>query len=245
MVASASHPAPSQPNMQGTTPGVTQRSPETGNNATSSTGRHNEEEPSEGFLGNAVKNIFGPCVGMVDVASLFIQGSCRGPTAGGAKRAAEGKPVLGMSMGKPAPSRRTRRQEGETLEFASDGHFDDDLSAISAHTLEEMERLQALSKNTRLPTLSAPTDRSTRKRESSKKTRKPKKPFPGQVLGFPASRQDLDWTYQVGRPNSNTCISLGVSTSGSASTTGLPEPPSPTGDGQGKDSPKFYTRIEV
>jgi hypothetical protein len=145
-----------------------------------------------------------------------------------------------MKLRKPAP--RSRRRQGETLEFPVNGGFDDDVSAISAHTLEEMERLEMMTKSMNLSATGAATVPSSIKKGAKKSIKKPVK---GQKLASPPVKvRDLDWTYQVQRQNSNTSMSLGVSTSGSASSA-EPEKASPLRDEKKSISLRMYSRAEV
>ena len=104
----------------------------------------------------SVKQVFAPCGGVVDAAS-FILGNCRGSTkssavvdeggllrcGGGAHGTTSEDIVYRLrERGAAVFSTSTQRRQGETLEFPANGGFDDDVSAISAHTLEEMERLR-------------------------------------------------------------------------------------------------------
>mmetsp|Transcript_43999 Transcript_43999/g.106684 ORF Transcript_43999/g.106684 Transcript_43999/m.106684 type:complete len:320 (+) Transcript_43999:578-1537(+) len=104
----------------------------------------------------SVKQVFAPCGGVVDAAS-FILGNCRGSTkssavvdeggllrcGGGAHGTTSDDIVYRLrERGAAVFSSSTQRRQGETLEFPANGGFDDDVSAISAHTLEEMERLR-------------------------------------------------------------------------------------------------------
>jgi hypothetical protein len=109
--------------------------------------------PATDFL-ESVKQMFAPCGGVVDVAT-FILGNCRGATrsstvagdggdilrcGGGGAHATSDDIVFKLRERGAAAFSSTQRRQGETLEFPANGGFDDDVSAISAHTLEEMER---------------------------------------------------------------------------------------------------------
>jgi hypothetical protein len=184
MVAAASHPENSNPKMKSA---ANKQTPPV-NVTPSPSQRNQKDECNESLLESAVKNIFGPCVGAIDVASCIIQSTCGGDEE--TKIAKTDVSVLGMKLKRPAPNQRVKRRQGETLEFPANDGFDDDVSAISAHTLEEMERLHLFNKNNKN----------------------------GRVARNGPKKPDLDWTYQVKRPVSTSSNnSLGVSTSGSAS----------------------------
>jgi hypothetical protein len=244
MVATATEQETLHQNMV-TPPGVAQQSPEVGSDLPP-TPEDDSEDSRNGFFENAVRNIFGPCVGVVDVASFFIQNTCRGQTKE-EDRGAEGPAILKMKLRKPAPGQRSRRRQGETLEFPSHGGFDDDVSAISARTLEEMERLEFMPKDIK-PLASSRTraipSGDTSEPKDTRESRALNKSIPGRKRGSPASQPDLDWTYQIQRPTSATEMSLGVSTSGSNSSA-EPEQTSPSRDGHRSDGTKLFTRVEV
>jgi hypothetical protein len=166
------------------------------------------DDPNAGFF-DKVRSMLLSC-GAVDIASYLMQSGCRGE-ASVAKDETEQQAIRQMNTRKPSPASdlRTKRRQGATLEFPSQRGFDDDVSAISAHTLEEMERFEVLKNAKQLrPPAGAPVAPSSgfiKPMVSSKKR------------ASPTTQQNLDWTYQIPRSNSNTSISLGVSTSGSAS----------------------------
>lgn len=191
------------------TSGIVKQSPhQQGTSEILPTENENGESAEDGLWESAVK-IFSPCVGVVDFASIFIQ-NCRTQSTEDMKKGVDGQPVLKMKLRRPA-QQQSRRRQGETLEFPVNGGFDDDVSAISAHTLEEMERFEKLSKDMGLlPPLAIPGP------SYSKKSTKPDNN--GQILSPGVKVRDFgDWAYPVRRTNSNTSVSLGVSTSGSAS----------------------------
>jgi hypothetical protein len=173
------------------------------------------EDANDGFF-EKVRSILVSC-GVADVASFFMQSGCRGEECA-AKDEAEQQTIRQMNMRKPSPAidLRTKRRQGATLEFHSQGGFDDDVSAISAHTLEEMEMLERFKNKKQLlppawPPV-APSSGFIKPMVSNKKR------------ASPTNQKDLDWPYQIPRRNSNTSISLGVSTSGSASSGEHDEP---------------------
>ena len=208
MIASSSRPETSSgENLEN--PLETKKSPQQSPQASavSEASKQKQEPSDDGLWESAVKNVFGPCVGVVDFASFFLRSGCRTKVPDEGIKEGE-NPVLKAKLKKPAS--RSRRRQGETLEFPVNVGFDDDVSAISAHTLEEMERLEMLSKGMNLSANVVAGDPSTHRNGG-------KKPYPGQRLVPPPKVRDLEWTYQVPRKNSNTSLSLGVSTSGSAS----------------------------
>ena len=166
----------------------------------------NEDESDDGFFETAAKNLIGPCVGVVNIASLFIQKTCRGKPVEEGNAREEGHNPLFFKARLKRYSQMSRRRQGETLEFPADDGFDDDVSAISAHTLEEMERQERRAKLSEGIKMAATADVA-----SSKEGRKPS---PGNVLPSSLRKQEPGLSY---RSNSNTSMSLGVSTSGSAS----------------------------
>lgn len=169
---------------------------------------------------DSIKKIFAPCVGVVDAASI-IMGNCRGE-----KDPAYEPYDLNLHGGDPldvvmrlrernaALNVKLQKRQGETLEFRSNGGFDDDVSAISAHTLEEMDRLRMsvkdighlhlMPKKSRRPKVNSLSEIETTKSQYSRSA------FTNEKL----------WTMQ--RPMNRTSndvddLSNGVSTSGSES----------------------------
>lgn len=164
-----------------------------------------QHQESEGFLGSTVKTVFGHCVGIVDVASIVLA-SCRGESEEG-ENSDKVSPILELGLSKS--SKKSRKRQGDTLEFPTNGGFEDDVSALSARTLEEMERLER------------PLGKAySRGRPSYGDI---KSPYPGQQLNpdipmmFPDPQFNKDWSLSVKRTTSCTDRSLGVSTSGSVS----------------------------
>eukprot|EP00536_Pseudo-nitzschia_multiseries_P002037 jgi/Psemu1/4728/gm1.4728_g len=99
---------------------------------------------------DSVKKFFAPCVGVVDAASLYI-GECRPANYEGCDpnhhdNVAEDV-IMRLRERNGGFSRGKRRSE--TLEIPTNGILfdDDDVSAISSHTLEEMERLRMAQKS--------------------------------------------------------------------------------------------------
>ena len=97
-----------------------------------------QSNEQQSFLGSTVKSVLGQCAGIVDVANFVIQ-SCSGDDDDGANRQ---RGILGPLFESPMKcSRNPRRNQGGALEFPAEGQFNDDVSDLSAHTLEEMEQL--------------------------------------------------------------------------------------------------------
>ncbi|OEU21085.1 hypothetical protein FRACYDRAFT_234711 [Fragilariopsis cylindrus CCMP1102] len=96
---------------------------------------HHGSSSASSFI-NSVKNIFAPCVGAVDAASLFMD-DCR-PSK--------------FDTWNTNQQAMNRQKRGKTLEIPTHSGMmfdDDDVSAISAHTLEEMELLRMAQKSKR------------------------------------------------------------------------------------------------
>jgi hypothetical protein len=235
MVASPLQQQNANQNME--TPVVAKQSPQQGSSAIHSRDNQKNSTDDEGLWESAVK-IFGPCVGDVDFSSFF-QNSCQAPTAQAVNKVAEGNRILKMKLKKPSP--RSKKRQGETLEFPKNGGFDDDVSAISAHTLEEMERLEMMTKSMGLSATVAAEAPSRTKRDAKKSI---KNPVEGQQLAPPVKVRDLEWTYQVQQPVSDESISIGVSTSGSASSA-EPEKSSPPRGEKKSKGVRLYTRAEI
>ena len=103
----------------------------------------NPEEQIDHFL----RQMFGSCGGMVSDAAVFLyQATCKGQDGKDDLQGNHGmdqQQYLRMANRRRAyatPGGLRGRRQGETLEFPTQGGFDDDVSALSAHTLEEMER---------------------------------------------------------------------------------------------------------
>ena len=129
---------------------------------------HHGSSSASAFI-NSVKNIFAPCVGAVDAASLFMD-DCRpskfdtwntNQHVGGDNNNIINNDNIaedvimrlrernGAYTSKQAMNRQKR---GKTLEIPTHSGMmfdDDDVSAISAHTLEEMELLRMAQKSKR------------------------------------------------------------------------------------------------
>lgn len=162
------------------------------------------DRDGETFLGSTVKTVLGQCAGFVDVAAFVIH-SCRGEDSDDPNKSSG---ILGPFFQSDMP-RKTRRKQGGTLEFPADGGFEDDVSALSANTLDEMEKLarKVAAKNLR-----------------SEATHDPSNPLPGQQLIPPpttpqdSSNKSSGWGFSIPRDTSATDMSLGVATSSSSST---------------------------
>lgn len=118
-------------------------------------------EGSASSFVDSMKRFFAPCVGVVDAASLFI-GGCRplhytdnetNPREGSLDKknssniAADDVIMRLRERNGGFNARQSTKQQqkrGDTLEIPTHGMLfdDDDVSALSAHTLEEMERLR-------------------------------------------------------------------------------------------------------
>lgn len=200
------------------------------------TGRHSHDaaasdEQDDDFLGSTVKTVFGQCAGFVDVAAFVIQ-SCRGDGSDNPSRQGG---VLGPLFDTKRPSRKPRRNQGGTLEFPAEGMFKDDVSDLSANTLEEMERFakrMALYRNTAQPTTNDGTT----------------KPYPGQQLLPPPSKYQLSgghaaWGSSIERGSNSRDVPLGVVASDSSST--QEDVPHQSRDWQRKDGvQRFRARVE-
>lgn len=172
--------------------------------------RFGDDGGEDTFLSNTVRSLLGQCASFVDVASFVIQ-SCRGD---GDCQENQESHILGPLFEPRRGLRKVRRRQGGTLEFPSDGGFEDDVSALSANTLDEMERLA--------PQVS--------KRGSFRRGRYDgrSQPYPGQQLIPPLETVEentrsirasaKDWVVKMQRASSNADMSLGVATSGSGST---------------------------
>jgi hypothetical protein len=169
--------------------------------------RNQLKEKTKDSRGNGlmeqVKKLVGSCGAVVDVASIFFQNTCCGETT-------EDYQVDNFPLQNNNGS-RTKRRQGATLEFSARAGFeDDDVSAISAHTLEEMERKNMLNHARQLNAVDlenaprdveAPPPAGLEKPKISKKNPVFKNPYP------------FDTEASAGTED----ISIGVSTSGSAS----------------------------
>lgn len=106
-----------------------------------------KESAAAAFI-DSIKNFFAPCVGAVDAASLFI-GECRPTKYDTCDPIEQGENVaedviMKLRERNGAFKQPTGKRRSETLEIPTHGMLfdDDDVSAISSHTLEEMERLR-------------------------------------------------------------------------------------------------------
>ena len=200
---------------------------------------------SDGFSRDAFfeefRSLLISCGGVVDVASLFFQDGCRGQGTDEPQHETMQPAILKPTLKNQSQGVKSRRRQGETLEFPSHGGFDDDVSAISAHTLEEMERLQLMASKMPLPTIPSPprtprippSGNSEHKREIIAKPR----------IRCSDSEDKLDWNYQLPRQTSNTSASLGVSTSGSGSSSDQEK--FNIGKNEEYSTIKIYSRVEV
>ncbi|KAL3914604.1 MAG: hypothetical protein SGILL_006038 [Bacillariaceae sp.] len=171
-----------------------------------------ETDPAAFSFVESVRKVFAPCVGVVDAAS-FLMGNCRFGTSN-PNSGYETNVATRLRNGAMAKTVAQKRQ-GETLEIPAYEGFDDDVSAISAHTLEEMERLRMVRQRQRkLQTLNPP---------SSRRGRSPRmRPNGNSSIEMKAARgaftsQHL-WAMPapMGQHQEEDC-SIGVSTSGSSS----------------------------
>jgi hypothetical protein len=165
----------------------------------------------------SVRKVFAPCVGVVDAASIFM-GNCRfGKDAYENNGGGDG---IAMRLRNGAMHNTVQKRQGETLEIPAHGGFDDDVSAISAHTLEEMERLRQAQQKSKLQMLTPPNNNNS--------SRKPKLPTyrPRGMGGLDSKQATRDaftskqlWSmprHPMGHDHDEEC-SIGVSTSGSSS----------------------------
>jgi len=113
-----------------------------------------KESPAAAFL-DSVKKFFAPCVGAVDAASLYI-GECRPSHLDSCDPNEQGENVaedviMRLRERNGGFKQQAVKRRNETLEIPTHGMLfdDDDVSAISSHTLEEMERLR-MAQNGRL-----------------------------------------------------------------------------------------------
>ena len=164
------------------------------------------------FVESTVDHLFGKCVGIVDTASGVFQ-RCKGHSNAKTREEFDASRLFAARKNR---SRRMRRRQGHTLEVPAHGEFEDDVSALSANTLEEMERLAK--------------HMARRAKRGQQTTTNLKNPLPGQQLVPPSIRTDRStdqlsppasvrdsWTYSVQRATSYTDQSIAVSTSGSSS----------------------------
>jgi hypothetical protein len=165
----------------------------------------------------SVSKMFAPCVGVVDAASFFI-GNCR---FGKEPYESYGGDAAQRLRGHPGIHAVPQKRQGETLEIPANSGFDDDVSAISAHTLEEMERLRLAQQKSKLQTLTPLINNNSRKPHLSSSrnvngTRVIKRADHKVTRGV-FSKPQL-WTMQhPSIEKSDEELSIGVSTSGSSS----------------------------
>ncbi|KAG7357233.1 hypothetical protein IV203_001921 [Nitzschia inconspicua] len=169
------------------------------------------EDSAASFI-ESVRKVFAPCVGVVDAASILM-GNCR--FSKDSFDTGEGGMANRLKTG--AMQKSVQKRQGETLEIPANGGFDDDVSAISAHTLEEMERSRQAKRNSRMQLLTPTNTGSTSRRP--KVTHHRSRP-PGtarsdfKTSGGAITNHQL-WT--MPQPHLEEECSVGVSTSGSSS----------------------------
>ena len=217
-----------------------------------------------------LRQLFGSCGGMVDAAVFLFQATCRGQEGkeDAANQGGEQHQFLRMPNRRrayPTPGGTRAKRQGETLEFPTQGGFDDDVSALSAHTLEEMERNNVISramKNRFPPTMGQTLGRvwgRTYNAPASSPQHQQKGVLGGSetgVGGFPrehpiisppattAPSSNLPWTFQVvglARQGSDASKSIGISTSGSSDE----EQQKQNGDTHPTQDELTYTRVVV
>lgn len=198
-----------------------------------------QDDAATSFI-ESVRKVFAPCVGVVDAASILM-GNCRFGKEAYDNGAGDG---LAMRLKTGAMHKVGQKRQGETLEIPANGGFDDDVSAISAHTLEEMERLRQVHQKSKLQMLTP----------NNGSSRNPKVP-PYRPRG--SSRSDLKATrgaftskqlWTMSRPpmghHDVEESSIGVSTSGSSSAEDEPPRISTRGNKRnGKKGPKIAQRM--
>jgi hypothetical protein len=165
-----------------------------------------DTDPASSFV-ESVRKVFAPCVGVVDAASILM-GNCRF-----GKDAYDTGDAMRLRNG--AMSKTVQKRQGETLEIPNNGGFDDDVSAISAHTLEEMERLRMIQqRHKKLQTLSPPMNGRRKPMPSTYRPRGIMRPSMEMKAARGAFTSKHLWTME--NHEEETC-SIGVSTSGSSS----------------------------
>ncbi|KAL3941018.1 MAG: hypothetical protein SGBAC_004559 [Bacillariaceae sp.] len=93
------------------------------------------------MLGYAVKSFFAPCVGTTGVVSLCTGTADEGRDPSNADAGRE--EYFSLSKIRKLFRRITNRMEGIEIEFGNESHDEaSEISAISAHTLEELDRLK-------------------------------------------------------------------------------------------------------
>jgi hypothetical protein len=134
----------------------------------------------------------------VDAASIVIIDTCRGETNDDPNTDAIDR------LREWDQANTSKRKHGGILEFQADGGVQDDVSALSANTLEEMERLAKMMAERGLwqPTLVDGTSG----------------PSPGQQLRLPSLSKGITRSnIPLERSSSDADQSIGVATSGSSS----------------------------
>jgi hypothetical protein len=151
-----------------------------------------------GLFGTTAQTFIRKCVGLVDAASVVLIDSCQGETNDSSNR-----DVLDP-LCRSDQDNRNKRKQGGVLQFPANDGLQDDVSALSANTLEEMERLQRMmvEQAIRPP---RPFDESNA-------------PYPGQQLRPPSTPKGVTWaSFPIERSPSDQDQSIGVATSGSSS----------------------------
>mmetsp|Transcript_21471 Transcript_21471/g.40094 ORF Transcript_21471/g.40094 Transcript_21471/m.40094 type:complete len:280 (-) Transcript_21471:412-1251(-) len=189
-------------------------------------GQQMNEDPASTFI-DSVRRVFAPCVGVVDAAS-FLMGHCRFgkegyETAYDMKPGGDSGVVMKLRERNGVIHKAVQKRQGETLEIPANGGFDDDVSAISAHTLEEMERLQLAQKKSKMHMLTPPkTSTRSRKPNQSSSRVASNRPRGTKSVSKKATRAAFTNTqlWTISRPTmgkNEEDVSIGVSTSGSSS----------------------------
>jgi len=190
-----------------------------------------KESPAAAFI-DSVKKFFAPCVGVVEDASLYI-GECRpshldscDPNEQGENIAED---VIMRLRERNGGFRQSVKKRSETLEIPSHGMLfdDDDVSAISSHTLEEMERLR-MAQNSRLSNFHmSPSNNYNNSESSATNTMRPK---PGDLLvPQKVGAREQAWNIQNSSATNETAeptneLAICVSTSDSSSSQGNEQP---------------------
>jgi hypothetical protein len=182
---------------------------------------NNSESQAVGFI-NSVKKFFAPCVGAVDAASVYI-GECR-PSNLDSDEIGENVTedvIMRLRERNGGFNQQNVKRRSETLEIPTHGMLfdDDDVSAISSHTLEEMERLR-LAQNSRFSNFHL-LPNSNYVASSNIMRPRPSDVSAGQKAGAPSS----SWTIQKSlvtneAAETTNAISICVSASDSSSSEG-------------------------
>ena len=150
-----------------------------------------------GLFGTAAQTFLRRCVGLMDAASVALIESCRGETSDFPNR-----DVLDP-LCRSDQNNTNKRKQG-VLQFPANDGLQDDVSALSANTLEEMERISRMRVGRDLPVPKAFDGSSA--------------PYPGQQLRPPSSSKGVTWaSFPIENSPSDQDQSIGVATSGSSS----------------------------